>query len=211
MLETITSLLADKITSQIEATTYLAVFLFMTLESMFVPIPSEVTMPFAGFLASLGKVNFWLVILVGGTANLLGSLIAYGIGYWGQKRVHEWVRRYGKYLLVSVGEVERSEKWFRNHGELVAFASRLMPIVRTFISLPAGMAKMNVFKFSVYSFAGALIWSTVLTYFGFQLGKNWHSLEIYFRKFQFIIIAVFAILIFLYIYRKLKKVREENS
>lgn len=211
MLESITSILAHNIITGIESASYLAIFIFMTLESAFVPIPSEITMPFAGFLVSQGKLNFWLVVMVGGFANLTGSLIVYFIGAKGQTKVHSWIKRYGKYLLISIDDVELGEKWFRSHGELVAFGSRLLPIVRTFISLPAGMARMNLKKFSIYSLAGALIWSAFLTYLGVFLGKNWNSLEHYFRQFQIVIIGIGALLIFLYVKHKIKKIKKQSA
>lgn len=211
MLESITSILTSYITSHIETAGYSAIFVLMLLESMLIPIPSEVTMPFAGFLVSQGKLNFWLVCFIGAAANLAGSLIAYYFGKkGGQVIVYSVVRKYGKFLLISVDEVEQAEKWFKNHGELIAFGSRLLPVVRTFISLPAGMSGMNVYKFSIYSFAGALVWSAILTQAGVVLGKNWHLLEGIFSKFQFFIIGAFVLLVVWYIWHKIKKIRKIN-
>lgn len=206
MLETLSSILASLITSVIESSGYLAVFVLMTLESVLIPIPSEITMPFAGFLVSLGRLNFFLVILTGAFANLTGSLAAYGLGSLGKERVHILVRKYGKFLLISVSEIERAEKWFRTYGEIIAFGSRLLPVVRTFISLPAGMARMNIYKFAVYSFLGSLIWSSILTYIGVILGNNWQALEPMFRKFQFVLIGALILVFAWYIWHKVKKV-----
>lgn len=210
MLETVTNFFVQNITAAIESGSYPAIFILMTLESALIPIPSEITMPFAGFLVGLGKLNFWLVVAVGGLANLTGSLIAYWLGSWGREYVHHWTRRYGKFLLITVSEVERAERWFRSHGELVAFGSRLLPIVRTFISLPAGMSKMDIKKFSVYTLAGSLIWSAFLAYIGFVLGKNWHSIEIYFRKFQFLIIGIILALSVWYAWHKIEKIKKQK-
>jgi membrane protein DedA with SNARE-associated domain len=204
--------IAHWITNYISTLGYPAIFVLMTLESALIPIPSEVTMPFAGFLVSQGYLNFWLVVLIGTAANLFGSLGAYALGFWGQEKfVKKIIKKYGKYVLVTYDEVETAEKWFRKRGELIAFASRLLPVVRTFISLPAGFSEMNVFKFSFYTFLGAFIWTALLTWVGFTLGERWDILGIYFHKFDTIIIAVFIVLAALYVYRKVKKIKKSND
>lgn len=196
------------ITNFIAQIGYPAIFVLMTLESALIPIPSEITMPFAGFLVGRGLLNFWIAVFLGSLGNLAGSLIAYVLGYWGQKRfVKNLIRKYGKFLLITYDEIERAEKWLRNHGELIAFGSRLMPVVRTFISLPAGFSQMNVTKFSIYSFAGALFWSIFLTYSGVLLGKNWNILEDYFRKFDIFIVGAGIALVVGYFGYKFKKIR----
>lgn len=211
MISTIIDILSQFIISGVEQYGYIAVFVLMMLESALIPIPSEVTMPFAGFMVSQGKLDFWLVVMTGTIANLVGSWIVYWLGRWGEKQfVHDLVRKYGKYILITIHEVERSERWFRDHGQAIAFISRLLPIVRTFISLPAGMAKMDFKKFSIYSFLGALIWSIFLTYIGYALGQNWHSLEGYFKQFQYVIIGAFLLLGTWYIWHKVNNIREKN-
>lgn len=210
-MEAILEPIAHWITNSIATIGYPAVFFLMLVESALIPVPSEVTMPFAGFMVGLGKLDFWLVVLVGGVGNLVGSLAAYALGYWGQERfVRQLVKKYGKYLLITYHEVETAEKWFRQKGELIAFTSRLLPVVRTFISLPAGFSQMNVVKFSVYSLAGALIWSAILTYLGVLLGENWDVLGTYFRKFDFLIALAAIFLITGYIYFKIKKIKKES-
>jgi len=177
----------------------------MTAESALIPIPSEVTMPFAGFLVSLGKLNFFLAVLVGAVGNLAGSLIAYGLGYFGQETVvKQVIKKYGKWILVSENEFEKAEIWFQRHGGKIAFFSRLAPVVRTYISLPAGISKMNVWRFSIFTFLGSLIWSSILAYLGVLLGQNWQSLEIYFRRFDILIAVLGVILALAFIYRKKK-------
>lgn len=184
---------------------YPAIFGLMVLESALIPIPSEITMPFAGFLASQGKVDFWLVVLIGAAGNLTGSLIAFSLGFWGQEKyVKNLIGKYGKFLLISVGEVEKAQDWFKKRGELIAFGSRLMPVVRTFISLPAGFSRMNVFRFSLYTFAGAFLWSLFLAKIGATLGENWPVLEVYFRKFEVVVILLILLAIGGYAYRKMK-------
>ncbi len=204
--------LAEFIINYISQVGYPAVFLLMTLESALIPIPSEVTMPFAGFLVGVGKLNFWLVVLLGAIGNLVGSLAAYGLGYWGQEKfARNLIKKYGKYLLITYHEVEVAEKWFRQRGELIAFGSRMLPAVRTFISLPAGFAQMNVIKFSLYTFLGSFLWSALLTYLGVALGENWTSLQTYFHKFDFLIVGLGVGLVVFYIYYKLKKIKQENN
>lgn len=178
----------------------------MTLESALIPIPSEVTMPFAGFLASTGTLSLPLIIAAGTLGNLIGSLIAYGLGYFLEETVIlSLIRRYGKFILISEHEYDQSRNWFNKYGNSIAFFSRVLPAVRTFISLPAGLAEMNIWKFSLYTFLGSLIWSTFLAYIGFYLGENWHALEPYFRKFEYIIAAFLIIAVLWYIKHKLKK------
>jgi len=204
--------LGEFIIDYISKAGYPAVFLLMTLESALIPIPSEITMPFAGFLVSLGKLNFWLVVLMGAVGNLVGSLAAYALGYWGQEKVaRNLIKKYGKYALITYHEVETAEKWFRQRGELIAFGSRLLPAVRTFISLPAGFAQMNIIKFSIYTFLGSFIWSAFLTYLGVVLGENWTKLQTYFHKFDFLIVGLGLALAAFYIYYKMKKLKEEKE
>ncbi len=212
MIEAILEPIAHWITDSISTLGYPAVFSLMLVESALIPIPSEVTMPFAGFMVGLGKLNFWVVVFLGGVGNLAGSLLAYALGYWGQEKyVRQLIKKYGKFLLITYEEVETAERWFRERGELIAFTSRLLPVVRTFISLPAGFSQMNVIKFSFYSLIGALIWSALLTYLGVLLGENWNILEVYFRKFDFLIIGACLFLAAGYVYYKIKKIKKTSS
>ncbi len=190
---------------------YFGVFILMTLESACIPIPSEVTMPFSGSLIASGRFNFWILVLVGTIGNLVGSLLAYWLGAWGQEAVvRKVIVKYGKYFLVTEHEYDRSERWFRNHGELMVFASRILPVLRTFISLPAGVAKMNLTRFILYTTVGSLIWSFILTKIGVSLGANWSSLEGYFRKFDVVIVVACAAVVVWYIWHKLKHVRRTS-
>ena len=190
---------------------YFGVFILMTLESACIPIPSEVTMPFSGSIIASGQFNFWILVIVGTLGNLVGSLLAYWLGAWGQEAVvRKIIVKYGKYFLVSEHEYDRSERWFRNHGELMVFASRILPVLRTFISLPAGVAKMNLKKFIGYTIVGCFIWTAVLTEIGVVLGNNWKSLEGYFRKFDVVIVVICVGVVAWYIWHKLKHVRRTS-
>jgi membrane protein DedA with SNARE-associated domain len=191
---------------------YAGVFVLMMLESALIPIPSEVTMTFSGYLVSLGKMNLFFLSFVGALANLVGSLLAYWLGYWGEEKfIRKLIIKYGRYLLVSVDEFDHSLIWFDKYGENITFFSRLMPIVRTFISLPAGLAKMNLIRFSTLTFIGSFIWSLLLSSIGFVLGKNWKSLEVYYRKFEYVIAALIIVGIVFYIFHKIKKMKNSKS
>lgn len=212
MIEQIIVFFTQIIISVISKTGYLGVFLLMTAESALIPIPSEVTMTFAGYLSSIGRFNFWLVVLVGAAANLVGSWLAYWLGLWGQEHVVRiLIRKYGKYLLIGEEEFDRSEKWFRKYGEKITFFSRILPVIRTFISLPAGVAAMNFWRFSLFTFIGSLIWSAFLTYIGFILGKNWNTLHDYYQKFEYLIIGGLVIMGGYYIVHKIRKIKKKHN
>jgi membrane protein DedA with SNARE-associated domain len=152
---------------------YLAVFVLMALESACIPIPSEVTMPAGGFLAASGRLDLILVGVMGVVGNLVGSLVAYAVGATGGRA---FVLRFGRYVRLNAHHLERAEAWFRDHGEGAVFWSRLLPVVRTFISLPAGVGKMRLGRFSVYTVAGCVPWSFGLATGGYFLGRNWEKL-----------------------------------
>lgn len=201
MLEHLSTYIIHLITTQ----GYAAVFILMTLESALLPIPSEVTMPFAGFLAQSGHLSLFVAIFLGALGNLVGSLIAYAIGYYLEDTVIlSFIDKYGKYILLRRHEYERALRWFDKYGSSVVFFSRLLPAVRTFISLPAGLAKMNLLKFCMYTFIGSLIWSGLLAYIGFYLGKNWQSIHGVFNNLHYVIAVVVLGLVAWYIYRHVK-------
>lgn len=192
----------------IQSTGYLGIFLLMTVESALIPLPSEITMPFSGFLVSQGIFSFPLVILTGAFGNLFGSLVIYFLGFLLEETVIlRLVDRYGKFFLLTKHEYQKSLSWFRQYGEKIAFFSRLLPGVRTFISLPAGFSEMNVWKFSIYTFLGSLLWSSLLTLIGFYLGSNWQSLEGLYRKFEVAIAILFIGGILFYINHKLRIIK----
>lgn len=166
---------------------YLGVMFAMAIESAMVPLPSELILPYAGFLVSdpsqiepiTGQPwNFWIVVIVATIGNTLGSLVAYGIGAWGGR---PFLERYGRYVLIRPHEIELADEYFRRWGGPTVFFGRLLPIVRTFISFPAGVARMPLKTFIIYSTAGALPWSILLVYAGVLLGEHWvdirHALQ----------------------------------
>lgn len=201
-------LLGHYIIKLIESTSYAGIFVLMTLESALIPIPSEITMPFAGFLASQGKLSLIVVIIVGTIANLVGSYVAYWLGYFIEETILlNLIKKYGKFLLVTQDDYQRANKWFIKYGDKIIFISRLMPGIRTIISLPAGVFKMDIKKFTLYTIAGCLIWSTFLTYVGYILGENWTVLEGYFRKFEIVIVLLLIIAVAWYLEKHLKLIK----
>jgi len=181
---------------------YLGVGLAMAIESAMVPLPSELILPFAGFMVSdptqiepiTGQPwNFWIVVIVATIGNTLGSLVAYGIGAWGGR---PFLERYGRYLLIREHEIEAADRFFEKYGAATVFFGRLLPIVRTFISFPAGVTRMPLGKFIIYSTAGALPWSIALVYAGVVLGENWVEIREMLKPFD-LLIAVLVGLLFI--------------
>lgn len=156
---------------------YVAVFLLMLAESACIPFPSEVTMLVGGWYAEKGILNFWAVGAAGVFGNLVGSWIAYAIGW---KTGRDLLDRYGKYILIRSHDIDKAEVWWEKHGEAATFFSRLLPVIRTFISLPAGMARMPFGKFTLYTFLGVIPWTYALTYLGFVVGDRWEQVLAYF-------------------------------
>ena len=170
----------------IEETSYLGIFILMVLESALIPIPSEIIMPFSGFLCYLGSLSLFWVVMAGTLGNLVGSLIAYWIGL---KFGRAFIIKYGKYLLLHESHLDFAEKLFNRYGEIIVFISRLLPAVRTVISLPAGIGKMNLKRFVMYTFLGSIPWNFALAYLGYLLGEKWYLLFIIFEKLDLIILV----------------------
>lgn len=152
----------------------LAVFLLMTLESACIPIPSEVVLPFAGYLAYHHSMSITVAVLVSTLANVFGGLLAYAVGLYGGR---PFILRYGRFILLSERHLDSAERWFARYGEITVLVGRLLPAVRTFISLPAGVAKMPLGRFIIYSALGSLPWNLGLVLAGYQLGKHWNVVE----------------------------------
>lgn len=180
---------------------YGGIFLLMALESALIPIPSEIIMPFSGFLVWEEKFSFLAVVLWGTFGNLIGSIAAYILGYYGGRPL---IEKYGKFILISSHELDFADRWFSKYGGISIFFSRMLPAVRTFISLPAGVARMNFWKFCLYTFLGSLPWSFALTYAGLIMGENWKDLEVYFRKFDWAIGIIGILFLGFFIYHKIK-------
>jgi membrane protein DedA with SNARE-associated domain len=192
----------------IQSSGYLGVFFLMTLQSALIPIPSEVTMPFTGFLVGQGQMNFILAVLSGAIGNVVGGSIAYAIGYFLEENVIlSLIKKYGKFLLVSEREYNHSTHWLQKYGSAIVFFGRMVPGVASFISLPAGIAEIKYWKFALFTFLGSLIWSSVLTSIGVYLGSRWNTLGTYFHKFELVIIAILVVAVLFYINHKLKIIK----
>lgn len=200
-LEIINSL-TNFIIQTISNSAYGGIFLLMVAESALIPIPSEVIMPFSGYLVSAGKLNVVYVVLAGSIGNLVGSLIAFFIGL---RLGRNFILRYGKYVLLKKSHLELTENYFRKYGDRATFISRLLPVVRTYISLPAGVANMNLKKFIVYTFAGSIIWNTMLTYVGIKLGEEWTNIRQYSTYIDVVVIAGAIIAIIIFVKRRSSK------
>lgn len=174
----------------------------MAIESACIPLPSEIIMPFSGFLVYTGRFNIWLVSLSGAFGCVVGSAVAYWAGMVGGR---PFVEKYGKYILISHHDLDLADRWFLKYGNFAVFFSRLLPIVRTFISLPAGIARVNFPKFITYTFLGSLPWCYALALFGFKLGENWKSIKYYFHKFDIVIGAIIILAAIFWIRRHFKK------
>ncbi|PKN02784.1 hypothetical protein CVU76_02010 [Candidatus Dojkabacteria bacterium HGW-Dojkabacteria-1] len=180
---------------------YPGVALSVFIESFFAPIPSEIILPFSGFVASTGALNIYLVITVATIAAYLGTLPFYFIGRWGEKFVTKFLDRYGKYLFIDREEVDWAFGLFEKHGKKIVLLGRLIPIVRSLISFPAGVAKMDFFVFSIFTLIGALMWNTILTYSGYLLADNWEVVGEFIAKYEKIILGVFVVVFVLYLLR----------
>lgn len=205
MIETIISAVTSFIINTISAWGYFGVGVLMAIESACVPLPSEVIMPFAGFLVAQGKFSLFGVTLAGALGCVAGSVIAYAFGVWGGR---DFIEKYGKYILISRHDLKTADNFFNKYGSAAIFFSRLMPVVRTFISLPAGIAKMNFSKFVIYSFLGSVPWSFGLAYLGKKLGDSWDTLGVYFHKFDLAIGIIILAGAVWYIRRHLKNEKE---
>ncbi len=184
---------------------YPGIILTMAIESALIPLPSEVIMPFSGFLASTGRFDLFLVGISGAIGNVIGSLTAYGLGYWGHERVvRRLIRNYGKWILITEKELDQAEAALHKYKDLVVMGSRVLPGVRTVISLPCGIAKLPLPRFIVLTFFGSLIWSVFLAWIGYTLGQNWHAIGPYFHKLDVVIVVLIATALVWYIYKRLK-------
>ncbi|UCH86835.1 MAG: DedA family protein [Dehalococcoidia bacterium] len=182
----------------------------MAIESACIPLPSEIIMPLAGWFLvddrGLGAEWLLLAAFCGALGNLIGSWVAYAVGAWGGRPL---LLRYGRYLLITRHEVEQAERWFARYGDRAVFISRVLPVIRTFISLPAGIARMNLWRFSILTFIGSFPWSLGLAWAGFILGENWERIRDWMRPADIPILIVLAALVAWYIYRRVRTVLRE--
>ncbi|HEX7586175.1 MAG TPA: DedA family protein [Patescibacteria group bacterium] len=204
MVVKIIAVLAGFIIGGISLLGYWGVAIMMAIESAAIPLPSEIIMPFAGYLVSQGKFTLLGITLAGSIGSVVGSVLAWWVGLKGGRK---FIEKYGKYVLLSSHDLNLADNFFKKYGVAAVFFSRMLPVVRTFISLPAGIAKMNLSKFIIYTFLGSLPWCLLLGYIGKKLGDNWDTLGVYFHKFDLAIgiIIFFALALFIRRHFKLQK------
>ncbi len=202
MIAKIIASISAFIVGVISAGGYAGIVLLMAIESACIPLPSEVIMPFSGYLVHTGRFSLFWVATAGALGCNLGSLIAYFLGYYGGRPL---VEKYGSYILLSQRELDWADRFFRRYGSATVFVSRLLPVVRTFIALPAGIARMPQLRFHLYTFAGSWPWCFVLAYIGVRLGEKWDSdprLKIWFHRFDAVILALLVIAILLFVWSR---------
>jgi len=207
MIAKIIEYLSSFIVATILTLGYSGVVLLMAIESACIPLPSEIIMPFSGYLVSTGQMNLWGVAVAGAVGCVLGSLVAYWVGMYGGRPL---IEKYGRYILLSRHDLDLADRWFAKYGETIVFVSRLLPAVRTFIAFPAGVARMNLTKFVIYTFAGSMPWCLGLAYVGQQLGEKCNqddTLKTWFHRFDFVIGILAVLAISWWIWRHIKHSR----
>ena len=207
MIAKIIEYLSGFIVATISTLGYSGVVLLMAIESACIPLPSEIIMPFSGYLVSTGQMNLWGVAVAGAVGCVLGSLIAYWVGMYGGRPL---IEKYGRYILLSRHDLDLADRWFAKYGEIIVFVSRLLPAIRTFIAFPAGVARMNLTKFVIYTFAGSLPWCLGLAYAGQKLGEQWNkddTLKTWFHRFDFVIGILAVLAVSWWIWRHIKHSR----
>ncbi len=207
MIAKIIAILSGFIVAVISKMGYMGIVLLMAIESACIPLPSEIIMPFAGYLVSRGEMSLWWVGVAGTVGCVLGSLVAYWAGMYGGR---PFVEKYGKYILLSRHDLDIADRWFAKYGEAIVFVSRLLPAIRTFIAFPAGVARMNLTRFVIYTFAGSLPWCLGLAYIGQKLGEQWDkdpTLKTWFHRFDFLIGIAGVLFVGWWIWRHIKHSR----
>lgn len=203
----------DLVTHVYEAVGYLGVALWVAIESVIIPIPSELVLPFAGFLVGQQVAiepltgqpwNFFLVVLAGTIGATVGALIAYAIGAWGGRPL---IERWGRYLGISGADLDRAERFFARHGEAASFFGRMLPVIRSLVSFAAGVSRMPVGRFTLFSFLGSLPFTAALVLAGVQLGANWETIGTIIKRFEYAVLAVLILIALVWIWARIIKPR----
>ena len=181
---------------------YSGVFFAMAIESACIPLPSEIILPFTGYMVFAGHFGFWQATIVATLGNLFGGLVAYYVGVWGGR---PFLKRYGRFFLINERELAWTERLFERHGEMTVLVGRMLPIVRTFISLPAGIARMNPLKMATFTALGAFIWCALLIFVGQKLGENWDSLKPFFHRADVVIGGALVIVVLYIVWKSIKR------
>ena len=190
MIEGLIAKLGLFVISVISTLGYFGVVMLMAIESACIPLPSEVIMPFSGYLVHTGQFNLWLLAFMGALGCNVGSLVAYEIGYYGGRPL---VERYGSYVLLGQHELDWTDRFFARFGDVTVLVSRMLPVIRTFIALPAGIGRMPRLRFHIYTFIGSFPWCLGLAYLGMKAGQHWDYLGKYFHQFDKVIGATILI------------------
>ena len=210
MIGKIIEILSVFIVATISRLGYFGIILLMGIESACIPLPSEIIMPFSGYLVYTGRFNLWLVGVAGALGCVLGSLVAYWVGMRGGRPL---IERYGRYILISRHDLDLADRWFARFGEIIVFASRLLPVIRTFIAFPAGVARMDLKRFVIYTFLGSLPWCIGLAYVGQKLGEQWDTnptLKTLFHRFDFVIGIIIVLGAVWWVWRHIRHARSDQ-
>ncbi|MBV8119803.1 MAG: DedA family protein [Alphaproteobacteria bacterium] len=200
--------LAVFVVATISGTGYLGIVGLMAIESACIPLPSEIIMPFSGYLASTGRFDLFFVATAGALGCNIGSTVAYAVGRYGGRPL---VERWGPYILVSRRDLGAADRFFARWGGTAVLVGRLLPVIRTFIALPAGIARLPQLKFQVYTFVGSWPWCFALAYIGYRLGQQWdidQRLHAFFQRFDWLAVALILIGAGWYVWRHLRRGRE---
>lgn len=208
MIAKLLAALAGFVITVISRFDYLGIALLMGIESACIPLPSEIILPFSGYLVYQGTLQLWAVALAGAVGCVLGSLLAYWVGAVGGRPL---IEQYGKYVLISHRDLDLADRWFQRHGDITIFIGRLLPVIRTFIAFPAGVARMSLWRFCLYTFLGSLIWSWALAWVGVKLGENWNSLGVYFHRFDTLIGTLILLGVVWYVWRHIRHLRSHDA
>ena len=203
----------DLVTQVYEAVGYLGVALWVAIESVIIPIPSELVLPFAGFLVGQGDAvepltggpwNYWLVVLAGTVGATVGALVAYAIGAYGGRPILE---RWGRYVGVSATDLDRAETFFARYGDAASFFGRMLPVIRSLVSFAAGIAHMPILRFTIFSFLGSLPFTALLVFAGVQLGANWDTVGGILKQFEYAILVVIGVVVLAWIWLRIIRPR----
>lgn len=205
MIETLLAHISGFITTTISTLGYTGVALLMAIESAAIPLPSEIIMPFAGFLVASGRFSLFGLALAGSIGSTVGSLATYALGFYGGRTL---IKKYGHYVFISEYDLDLTEKFFQRFGKWSTLLGRILPVIRTFISVPAGIGKVPVMSFAFFAFIGSFFWSYFLAWLGLKLGENWKVLEVYFKKFDLFIVALLVLGLVYWIRRHKRQTRQ---
>lgn len=195
-------------TTYIDAWGYWGLIIGMALESACIPIPSEIILPYGGYMVSRGILGYWQAVVAGTLGGAIGSSLAYWVGSIGGR---PFIMRYGRYFLINTRDMQVADRWFIRYGHQVVFWARLLPVIRTFISLPAGISRMDFRRFLLYTILGSFPWSIIFVYLGFKLGQNWNQVRKMFEEFDIIILSALVALMVVYIAVKIRQSRSGSS